>query len=391
MRQQTDFELSLKDKAREIGFDLVGITPAVVPPGYPDFLAWIENRYHGEMEYMERRKAAFEHPRHVLKTVRSVIMLGMNYGWTESPRPTRPGQARISRYAWGSVDYHDVIRARLRQLADWLHQQRPGSRTRGVVDTAPLLERDFAQLAGLGWIGKNTLLLNKYRGSWFFLAGLLTDLELEPDEPHQNSHCGTCTRCLDECPTNAFPEPGVLDARKCISYLTIELRHQPVPKGLRAGMRDWLFGCDVCQDVCPWNTKPDRNRQSSPVGESGFFPKRGQNPIDAGELLGLTEQDFQARFKKTPLLRSKRAGLLRNAAIVLGNQKHAESVPSLIERLADEEPLIRGACAWALGQIGGERVLDALTSRAAIETDKLVEIELKQAIVHCKQLATRAE
>ncbi|MBD3675914.1 MAG: tRNA epoxyqueuosine(34) reductase QueG, partial [Planctomycetaceae bacterium] len=275
----------VKARAKDCGFDLVGIAPAVKPTGYSSFLEWIDAGYAGEMQYIPNRAKAYEHPKHVLESVKSVIMVGFNY-FTEpavegSTPDNREGFGRIARYAWGTADYHDVLRKRLKQLASVLHDEIPDCKTRAVVDTAPLLEQQFAQLAGLGWIGKNTLLLNKQIGSWFFLGALLTNVELPPDRPHETAHCGTCTRCLDVCPTEAFPEAGVLDARKCISYLTIELRDQPIPAELRPGIEDWLFGCDLCQDVCPWNSK-------APVShEPEFQPRDPLNPTDAAWLLTL--------------------------------------------------------------------------------------------------------
>ncbi|MGH7199203.1 MAG: tRNA epoxyqueuosine(34) reductase QueG, partial [Planctomycetaceae bacterium] len=338
-----DLSAAVKAEAHRLGFDLVGITPAARPTGFDELRDWLRRGYAGEMHYMDRREDAYEHPRHVLDGVRSVIMLAMNYRTAEPP----PSGARVSRYAWGDGDYHDVLRGKLKELANVLHESRPGCRTRGVVDTAPLLERDFARLAGLGWFGKNTLLINKHAGSWLFLAALLTDVALEHDAPHETAHCGTCTRCLDACPTDAFPEPYVLDARRCISYLTIELRDRPVPFALREGMGEWLFGCDVCQDVCPWNRK-------APIStEPAFQPSPDLAPADAVALLRLSDEEFRERFGHTPLARPGRAGLLRNAAIVLGNRRDPAAVPALIDALHDDEPLIRGAAAWALGRIGG--------------------------------------
>ncbi len=241
---------ALKDEARRQGFALAGVCPALAPNGIHRFHQWLEAGYAGQMRYLSSRAAAYEHPRHVLSGVRSVVMLAFNYR-TQQPAPPRPSQGRISRYAWGN-DYHDLIHERLHRLADALRRQCPGAEVRGVVDTAPLLEREFAQLAGLGWIGKNTLLFNRELGSWFFLAALLTEPELEYDAPHETDHCGTCRACLDACPTQAFVAPYVLDSRRCISYLTIELR-SAIPHQLRAGLGDWVFGCDVCQEVCPWN------------------------------------------------------------------------------------------------------------------------------------------
>jgi epoxyqueuosine reductase len=363
----------VKRLAREVGFDLAGIAPAITPTGYHSFLDWLNQGYAGEMSYLERRKEAYEHPRYVMSSVRSVLMLTLNYQ-TEAPPEVTGTEARVSRYAWGTTDYHKVIRKKLKQLSRLIHEQYPDCETRGVVDTAPLLERDFAQLAGLGWIGKNTLLLNKREGSWFFLAGLLLSDELEYDEPQQTSHCGTCTRCLEACPTDAFVEAGTLDARKCISYLTIELRDQPIPAELRTGMQDWMFGCDVCQEVCPWNRK-------APIsGEPAFQPVETFTPVDACELLTLDEAAFQERFQSTPMSRARRAGLLRNAAIVLGNRGDESAVPALLGVLNDEEPLIRGAAAWALGRLGAPTTVEMLQTRLEIETETDVIEELKQAL-----------
>src|SRR5947207_8987194 len=247
-----------------------------------------------------------------------------------------PSLGRVAAYAAGP-DYHRFIWDRLNALAAWLEAEVPGCRTEAVADTAPLLERDFARRAGLGWVGKNTMLINPSRGSFFFLGALLTDLELPPDEPFVGSHCGTCTACLSACPTAAFPEPFVLDASKCISYLTIELR-SPVPEDLRGPMGDWLYGCDVCQDVCPWNRKA--------TGRPVVFPRDpGLEWLDPAELLGLDEDAFRSRFKRTSLWRNRRAGLLRNAAIVLGNVGDERALPALERVLGDKEAAIRDAAA----------------------------------------------
>ena len=353
-------ETALKEKSSELGFDLCGIAAAVRPEGFDSLRRWLDRGFAGEMDYIPRREAAYEHPSGVLPPVRSVVMLAMNYAvaWTPSSEPlvdtedrTDEGvhtTGRVASYARGSRDYHDLLRERLKSLADFLHEQRPGCRTRGCVDTAPLLERDFAKLAGLGWFGKNTMLLNKRLGSFFFLAALLTDIELQPDEPHHTSHCGTCTRCLDACPTDAFVEPYVLDARKCISYLTIELRNQPIPNELRSQMGDWVFGCDVCQDVCPWNRK-------APVSnEPAFAPRDKLSPANLEWLLSLDEPGFESAFAGTPMHRTGRAALLRNAAIALGNSRDANALPVLERASHDSEPLVREAAEWALGQMAGE-------------------------------------
>jgi epoxyqueuosine reductase len=362
---------TLRDTAHRLGFSLVGACPAVSPSGLSRLQEWLDRGYAGEMKYLENRQQAYEHPRHVLYGARSVLMLGMPYRSAE-PRKAVAGQGRISRYAWGAGDYHDIIHDKLRQLTDALHDLVPTALARGVVDTAPLLEREFAQLAGLGWIGKHTLLINKPEGSYFFLAALLTDQELAYDEQFAAEHCGTCRACLDACPTNAFPEPYVLDATRCISYLTIELRG-PVPTDLRPAIGDWLFGCDVCQDVCPWNHRAPEST------EPAFQPHANSNPVDLVGLFELDDDAFRRRFRHTPLWRARRRGILRNAAIILGNQMAQHAIPALIHGLNDSEPLIRGASAWALQQIGGQQAAEALRMRQTIETDESVRREIEGA------------
>jgi epoxyqueuosine reductase len=293
-------------------------------------------------------------------------------GGSRDQDSSAPLVGRVARYAQG-LDYHDVLRHRLGQLLSWIQQQHPECRGRAVVDTAPLLERDFARLAGLGWFGKNTMLLNRKLGSWFFLGALLLDIALQPDPTHETSHCGTCTACLDACPTQAFPEPGVLDSRRCISYLTIELR-TPIPTSLREPMRDWIFGCDICQDVCPWN------RKAAPPRAPAFRPRDDLTTPDLLGLLGLTEEEFRNRFRGTALTRPRRRGLLRNVAIALGNRRAAEAVPALLRALNDEEPLVRGAVAWALGRIGGDAAVRGLQTQANKEKDQDVSREIAEAL-----------
>ncbi len=371
----------VKVEARRLGFELAGIAPAVTPTGFSRLTEWLGRGYSGEMSWMGRRVEAYEHPRGVLEGVRSVIVLGMNYRTTE-PVPVGATQGRVSRYAWGEVDYHELIRERLRLLGDFVHGRLPECRTRGVVDTAPLLERDFARLAGLGWFGKNTMLINREAGSWLFLSALLVDIELAQDEPHETAHCGTCTRCLEACPTDAFVEAYVLDARRCVSYLTIELRDRAIPIDLREGVGEWLFGCDVCQEVCPWNHRAAESREPS------FFPRTDLLRCDAVELLALDDEGFKQRFGTTPPARSGRAGLLRNAAIVLGNGGDAGAVGALCGALNDREPLIRGAAAWALGQLGGEIGQRALQTRRGVEDNVEVLGELETAL---RNVADRTE
>lgn len=351
-------EQRLKAEAERLGFTLSGVAPATEADNFPRFRDWLARGYAGEMTYLHKHSQERRHPRSILESVRSVVMLGMEYGRGEpgGSRPpesssaadsgglTPPGSpaGRVAAYAAGP-DYHRFVWDRINALAAWLEAESPGCRTAAVADTAPLLERDFARRAGLGWVGKNTLLINPRRGSLFFLAAVLTDLELVADAPFDATHCGTCTACLDACPTKAFPEPGVLDATKCISYLTVELRG-PIPVELREKVGNWLYGCDVCQDVCPWNHKAS-------LGSIAFPHDPGMEWLDPAELLGLDADAFRERFKKTSLWRNRRAGLLRNAAVVLGNVGDGRALPVLEKALSDPEDVVRDAASWAIERI----------------------------------------
>lgn len=335
----------IKSQAHTLGFELVGIAPATEADGFAHLQDWLTQGYAGEMGYMSRHSEARRHPDSMLPNVKSVVMVGLNY------KPANPVLSteysvltgRVSSYA-GGLDYHDVLRGKLKSLLEWIQTNAPNTRGRAVIDTAPLLERDFARRAGLGWFGKNTMLIDKKLGSYFFLAGLLLDVPLEADAPFETTHCGTCTRCLDACPTDAFVGPYQLDARRCISYLTIEL-HGSIPEELRPLMGDWIFGCDVCQEVCPWNRK-------APAGcEAALAPTGTGLRVDLQELLSIDEAEFRRRFRHTPLWRAGRAGLLRNAAIALGNLGDTAALPALERALEDAEPLVREASRWAIGRI----------------------------------------
>jgi epoxyqueuosine reductase len=332
----------LKEQAHTLGFELVGIATASPADSFDRLRAWLDRGYAGAMDYMYRHALARRDPSSILPDVRSVVMVGLNYSW-QSAVGSRQSAAPVARYARG-LDYHQILRKKLKQLLAWIQEEVPGCHGRCVVDTAPLLERDFARRAGLGWFGKNTMLLNKRLGSYFFLGALLLDIELKPDAVHETSHCGTCTACLDACPTEAFLSPGQLDSRRCISYLTIELRG-PIDRELRPLMDDWLFGCDVCQEVCPWNRKaPDS-------AEPAWEARPDLQALDPIDLLGLSEEEFRRRFQGTAFLRTGRSGLLRNAAIVLGNRGDPGALPALRRAVEDHDPVVRDAAAWAIEQI----------------------------------------
>ncbi len=298
--------------ARECGFELAGVARAEPAEDFARFERWAEQGFAGEMKYLTDRRAGLRRdPRSLLASARSVICVGKLYN--TSPEVRDPP---ISRYAWGSRDYHDVLRDGLERMAQKLRAIEPFE-YKICVDTAPLLERTYARLAGLGWIGKNTCLIHEPLGSWFFLGEILTSLELEPDTPPPD-RCGSCTRCIDACPTQALVPDGAawtLDSRLCISYLTIELRG-PIPTELRAGIGEHLFGCDICQDVCPWNAR-------APVtGEPGFA-RRETPPLET--LVGMTEDEFREFARGTPLARPKYAGFLRNVNVALDNRELGKS------------------------------------------------------------------
>ncbi len=327
--------------ARECGFELAGIASALpLPEDSERYLHWVERGMAGAMGYLTDRRANIRtDPRLLLPEARSIVCVGKLYNGPQ-PRSTEISDAElgwISRYAWGE-DYHDVLRAGLERLAGKLqpHQYKI------CVDTAPLLERSYAREAGLGWIGKNTCLINQELGSWFFLGEILTSLEIAPDAPPPD-RCGTCTRCIDACPTQAIPPGGYeIDARRCIPYFTIELRGS-VPEDMRSAIGQHVFGCDICQDVCPWN------RKAPVAGDEAFEPRHFAPPLE--DLAALSEAEFREMFKTSPIQRAKYAGFLRNVAIAMGNSGLA-SFREPLEKLAlFPDPLVAEHARWALGQL----------------------------------------
>ncbi len=292
-------------------------------------------------------------PARVVPGCRAVVVLAMNY-WRETPAPASRPKARIARYA-RARDYHRVLGAKAREVASWLESS-SGAPARAFVDTGPILERAWAERAGLGWIGKNANLLTRDLGSWILLAEILTAAALEPDAGPHEEFCGSCTACLDECPTQAFVGPGVLDANLCISYWTIEHRGA-IPESMREGLGDWLFGCDICQDVCPWNLRFARPRIDAMLG-----PREDLDDLDPAELLALDEATFRARFSGTPLMRAKWQGMRRNACVVLGNRRSPDALAALGRVLDDSDELIREHAAWAIGCIGGVDAVACLES-----------------------------
>ncbi len=299
----------LRETVLALGFDRVGFTPANRVADYDRYQSWLDAGHAGGMEYMHRNCCLREDPRELLPEARSVILVSMNYHWPGG-ETREADRGRVSRYARGR-DYHKVLRGRLRKLDALLREDFGATTTRICVDSAPLLERSLAAAAGLGWVGKNTMLIDEKIGSWTFLGALLCDLDLPADTPVAE-RCGACTACLDACPTEAFPEPGILDAGRCISYLTIEHKGE-VPAGLAAQMDDHVFGCDICQEVCPWNNK-------APATEiDDFEPRPSATAPLLSELVALNEASFLERFAGTPIMRAGLEGMKRNARNAMEN------------------------------------------------------------------------
>jgi epoxyqueuosine reductase len=333
----------VRARARELGFDRVGIGPAGPPEHAAAFERWLEAGHAGTMAYLARGRAERLDPARLLPGCRSVIAVALAYGPTVDADTDARGWDPVARYARGR-DYHDVIRPRLLALVAALREAGGAEvSSRAAVDTSAVLERDLAARAGLGWFGKNTNLLAPGLGSYFFIGIVLTTAALAADDAIPD-RCGTCTACLDACPTRAFVAPYVLDARRCISYLTIEHRGD-VPEELRAGVGDWVFGCDVCQEVCPWN------RKAPPAREAAFAAAAALPPLAA--LLDLDDEGFRTRFRGSAVRRAKRAGLVRNAALVLGNRGDRAAIPGLRRRLEDADDGVRRAAAWALARMDG--------------------------------------
>ncbi len=329
----------IKAQAYGLGFDLVGIAALGPAETAPAFEEWLAAGYAGDMDYLRKGAEKRRDSRFPVSGVKTAIVVALDYGG-------RSPSGAVARYARGN-DYHDVIQSRLRSLHSWIEERLGREVTgRAYVDTGPVLERDLARRAGLGWFGKNTNLINPGIGSFFFIGALLVDLELEADAPFEADRCGSCTRCLEACPTSAFVAPRELDATRCISYLTIELRGS-IPEELRSSMGELMYGCDICQEVCPWNVS-----FAQELREKEFEPReklrQGSTRALARSILGMSDESFRTAFKGSPMKRAKRRGLARNAAVVLGNIGTVEDIPVLETALHDAEPIVREHAAWAL-------------------------------------------
>jgi epoxyqueuosine reductase len=354
MIPSNDLKEKIKARSLQLGFSLAGVTTPEPPPHYSTFENWLAKEHHGTMNYLatETSRARRADPRDILPECKSILVLATPYmspsraersaSEVEAGRGARgEGETRVASYAWGA-DYHDVLPARMKELVQFIEEQVGGPvKNRYYTDTGPILERDLAQRAGIGWIGKNTCLINPKQGSYLLLSEILLDLPLEPDAPIVTDHCGTCTRCITACPTQCILPDRTIDARRCISYLTIELKDD-IPTELRPLVGDWVFGCDICQMVCPWN-------RFAVEGDPAFG---NENPAHfLTDELALTPQEFNQRFKHTPVKRAKRRGYLRNVAVALGNTGDMHALPVLNRAMEDPEPLVREHAKWAIEKI----------------------------------------
>ena len=364
----------LREKSLALGFDLFGVVPVSRSETIEIYRGWLNKGYAGTMEYLERHSELKEDPRNLLPETMSMLSLGCNYNTgNPSKEIQEPSKARISRYAWGD-DYHKIIHSKLKSLEYYLcNELNAATQTRSFVDSGPVLEREVAQRAGLGWFGKHSNLINMEKGSWFFLAEMLVDVELKIDEPFTRVDCGTCTSCIEACPTGAIIADRTVDARLCISYLTIENKGA-IPDDLRSKMDNHIFGCDICQDVCPWN------KDAPESVEPGFKPRTENYAAELTDLMILDQTAFRKRFQKSPVKRTKRRGLLRNVAVSLGNWAHEDAIPALSIGLHDIEPVVRSHSAWALGRINNERARNELKNALIIEESPQVLREIEKAL-----------
>lgn len=368
----------VKQQAVASGFNIAGVIRARPALTLDAYFRWIDAGMHGTMTYLARpdRQVRRQDLTVILPDVQSLILVGLDYATNSVPIEmlNDPARGRIASYAWGA-DYHDVMTPRLEQFASWLAEVAGGGHSRVYVDTGAILERAHATEAGLGFVGKNTMLIHPRRGSYFFLGVIFTNLAFDDyDQVEQTTMCGTCTRCLAACPTDAFPEPYVLDARRCISYLTIEYKGM-IPHELRPLMGNWVYGCDVCQDVCPWQ------RFVTPTHEQHFYPDDPANTAPLLlKLLALDAESFRCVYANSPILRIKRERLVRNACVAAGNWGSEDAIAPLQQLLVDESPLVRAHAAWALGQIQGKAAATIIKSAYEAERDVAAQHDLSMTL-----------
>lgn len=370
MTDNSSITTRIREEARRLGFFKMGVVAAGPVPWRQHFDVWLAQGRHGEMTYLERQAAKREAPSLVLNNVRSILILAMNYH-TGDDIPVDPLRSRISRYAWGD-DYHRLMTDRLRALEEFIRREEPEARGLFYADTGPVMEKAWGAHSALGWMGKHSNLITREQGSWFFVGVILLNLEMEYDAVERD-YCGSCTRCIRACPTGAIVAPYVVDARLCISYLTIELKGA-IPRHLRSLIGNRIFGCDDCQEVCPWN------RFAAATAERAFWPHNSSYPFELVHLAQITREEFNARFKNSPIRRAKRDGLVRNVAVALGNSQRPEAVPVLTRALNDGSAVVRAHAAWALGQIGVDMARTPLVQARRVEPDPTVLEEIELAL-----------
>ncbi|HCU24540.1 MAG TPA: tRNA epoxyqueuosine(34) reductase QueG [Deltaproteobacteria bacterium] len=365
-------QAEVRQELSRLGFTQIRFARPPLGAAALRFEEWLQRGYQGEMKYLERGSPERKDPNRLLAGFKSLIVLGYGYD-SALPNTANPLEGNISRYAWGE-DYHAVVGAKLESFSSWLKSRMPQSRLFYGVDAAPILEKAWAEQAGLGWLGKHTNMIDPECGSYFFLAVLLSDLEFAPDAA-QADRCGLCTRCIEVCPTRAIVAPYRLDARLCISYLTIELKG-PIPRDLRPLVGNHIFGCDDCQEVCPWN------RFSRPTAEGRFFPRPALRNQPLLSFLSLDEAAFKKKFAGSAVLRAKRRGFLRNVCVAIGNSGHPESAKALLPALRDSEALVRGHAVWAYARLLGEQARPALEELKVKEKDAWVCEEIEAALIN---------
>lgn len=369
-----NLEAEIATQAAALGFADCGFAPATLgPENAARFQAWLDTGCHGDMLWMEARADQRAEPQVLWSDVRSVIMLGMSYAPGRDPfaLEAHPDRGRISVYAQGG-DYHKTVKSALKALARWIVEQADGVQVKVFVDTAPVMEKPLAMAAGLGWQGKHTNLVSRSHGSWLFLGAIYTTLDLAPNGAGRD-RCGSCSACQDICPTNAFPAPYRLDARRCISYLTIE-HAGPIPLELREGIGNHVYGCDDCLAVCPWNKFADRAHRNR-----AFLPRAELVAPSLADLLALDDAGFRALFSGSPIKRSGRGRMVRNASVAAGNSGDPALIGPLAALLDDADPVVRGAAVWALGRLDPARAMAERAIRAASETDPSVQAEWRLA------------
>ena len=370
-KQITD---SIKEEGYKIGFDLIGIAPVGDYPESQYYKKWLSKGYEATMSYMANSPDRRKDVRNIMPDAKSVISCAVNYN-SDFPYSTSVKNGKkgwVARYAWGD-DYHDIIKIKLNKLKSFIEKDIKHEINSVVyVDTGPVLERMYSKYSGIGWIGKNTCLINQDIGSWLFLGEVITSLELEYDS-EVSDRCGTCTECIDQCPTDAIREPYVLDSSRCISYFTIENKDE-IPEEYREAIGNNIFGCDICQDVCPWN-----NKALDETDES-FLPREGFYQPDLGYLAGLEQEEFSRIFKNSPIKRAKRKGLIRNVLVAIGNSQSSEYVDHVYKLLEDNDPVIRRHAVWALWKIQDQKSIKVLKSMLETETDTGVLSEIKEIL-----------